>query len=258
MDGLDYSNLVINPDKSLLDNIMACRRFATDYTIKKRVNKPVDKDEWHMTPQTVNAYYNPTTNEITFPAGILQPPFYDVNADDAVNYGGIGCVIGHEMTHGFDDQGCQFDKFGNQKNWWTENDKTEFDSRAQVMIDYFNSLEALPGEHVNGALTVGENIADNGGIKISFIALQNVMKSKKLETINGFTPEQRFFLSYGFIWAGNIREQAARLRLKTDPHAPIKLRVNGQLTQLQFWYDAFNITEKDPMYIAPEKRVDIW
>ena len=255
---MDYSDLVINPDKSLLDNIMACRRFATDYTIKKRVNKPVDKDEWHMTPQTVNAYYNPTTNEITFPAGILQPPFYDVNADDAVNYGGIGCVIGHEMTHGFDDQGCQFDKFGNQKNWWTENDKTEFDSRAQVMIDYFNSLEALPGEHVNGALTVGENIADNGGIKISFIALQNVMKSKKLETINGFTPEQRFFLSYGFIWAGNIREQAARLRLKTDPHAPIKLRVNGQLTQLQFWYDAFNITEKDPMYIAPEKRVDIW
>ena len=254
----DYSALKIDSEKSLFDNILACHNYATDYIIEKRVNKPVDKTEWHMTPQTVNAYYNPTTNEITFPAGILQSPFYNPEADDAVNYGGIGCVIGHEMTHGFDDQGCQFDKYGNQKNWWTENDKKEFDSRAQVIIDYFNTLESLPGEYVNGALTVGENIADNGGIKISFLALQNVLKNKKREKIDGFTPEERFFLSYAFIWAGNIREQAARLRLKTDPHSPAKMRVNGQLPQLEFWYQTFNITKDDPMYIAPEKRVNIW
>jgi putative endopeptidase len=255
---MDYSDLMVDPSKPLLDNIMACRTFYTDYIIKTRVNKPVDRDEWHMTPQTVNAYYNPTTNEITFPAGILQPPFYSPEAGEPENYGGIGCVIGHEMTHGFDDQGCQFDKFGNQKNWWTESDKKEFDSRAQVIIDYFNTLEALPGEFVNGALTVGENIADNGGIKISYLAMKEVMKDKADERVNGFTPEQRFFLSYAFIWAGNIREQAARLRLKTDPHSPIKMRVNGQLPQLQFWYDAFDITDKDPMFIAPEKRVNIW
>ncbi len=254
----DYSDLTIDESKTLLDNVLASRKFATDYMIKTRVNKPVDKDEWHMTPQTVNAYYNPTTNEITFPAGILQPPFYNSQADEAVNYGGIGCVIGHEMTHGFDDQGCQFDKFGNQKNWWTESDKKEFDSRAKVIIDYFNTLEGLPGEHIDGALTVGENIADNGGIKISFLALKNVMKNKDLGVKDGFTPEQRFFLSYAFIWAGNIREQAARLRLKTDPHSPIKARVNGQLPQLQFWYDAFDIKEDSPMFIPKEKRVNIW
>ncbi|MBQ5452609.1 MAG: M13 family metallopeptidase [Bacteroidales bacterium] len=254
----DYSDLKIDTSKSLLDNMLSASVYYTDYIIKTRVNKPVDKTEWHMTPQTVNAYYNPTTNEITFPAGILQPPFYNPENDEAENYGGIGCVIGHEMTHGFDDQGCQFDKYGNQKNWWTESDKKEFDSRAQVIIDYFNTLEVLPGEFVNGSLTVGENIADNGGIKIAFLALQNVMKQKKLETINGFTPEQRFFLAYAFIWAGNIREQAARLRLQTDPHSPTNMRVNGQLPQLEFWYKAFNITDKDPMYIAPEKRVNIW
>jgi putative endopeptidase len=255
---MDYYSMKLNPKNSLLDNIFTAWKFQIDYMIQTRVNKPVDKTEWLMTPQTVNAYYNPTTNEINFPAGILQAPFYDPSADEAANYGGIGCVIGHEMTHGFDDQGCQFDKHGNQKNWWTENDKKEFDKRAKVLKEYFDKLEVLPGAFVNGSLTLGENIADNGGIKMSYLALKNVMKTKDLGVKDGFTPEQRFFLSYAFIWAGSTREKTARVRLQTDPHSPMQMRVNGQLPHLQPWYDAFKIDKKSPMYIKPKKRVNIW
>lgn len=254
----DYSDLKIDKDKPLLDNILACKAFAKSYRIKNKVNKPVDKEEWSMPPHSINAYYKPTTNEITFPAGILQPPFYNAKADEAEQYGSIGCVIGHEMTHGFDDMGSKYDKYGNHNNWWTEDDKTEFQKRTGQVIEYFNTLEVLPGGFVNGELTLGENIADNGGIKIAFSALQNVMKQKKLETINGFTPEQRFFLAYAFVWADNIRENAVRFNLKYNPHTPMKMRVNGQMPQLDFWYNAFNITDKDPMYIEKDKRVEIW
>ena len=255
---IDYTSLSIDKRKSLLDNRASVCKFKYETLIDSKVNQPVDSDEWHMTPQTINAYYSPTSNEITFPAAILQPPFFDPEADEAYNYGGIGCVIGHEMTHGFDDQGCNFDKNGNFTNWWTDSDRKQFNKRAKVMEKYFDGLEVLHGEHVNGKLTLGENIADNGGIKISFMALSNILKDKDLDTKDGFTPQQRFFISYAFIWAGVIRPEEQRSRLKTDPHSPMNLRVNGQLPHLQPWYDAFGITKKSPMYIPPQKRADIW
>ena len=254
----DYSELKINKNNSLLDNILACKSFALNHKIKNRVNKEVNKEEWSMPPQSINAYYKPTTNEITFPAGILQPPFFNSEADEAEQYGSIGCVIGHEMTHGFDDQGSQYDKYGNLNNWWTENDKKQFQTRTQAVIDYFNSVKVLPDGYVNGQLTVGENIADNGGINIAFDALKIVMKNKKLETINGFSPEERFFLAYAFVWADNISENAVRFNLKYNPHAPMKIRVNAQLPQVEAWYKAFNITNNSPMFMSPKKRIDIW
>jgi len=220
--------------------------------------KPVDRDEWGMTPQTVNAYYNPTTNEICFPAGILQYPFFDMNADDAFNYGAIGVVIGHEMTHGFDDQGRQFDKDGNLKDWWTPEDAERFNTRAQVMVNFFDSIQVLPGLHANGSLTLGENIADHGGLQVSFQAFKNATKDAPLGVVDGFTPEQRFFLSYAGVWAGNVRDEQIRLQTKSDPHSLGRWRVNGALPQIGAWYEAFNITENDSMYLAPEKRVSIW
>ncbi len=253
----DYSTLNIDPKVSLFENNRNVARFMLEYKLAK-VNKPIDRDEWGMSPQTINAYYNPTTNEITFPAAILQPPFFDPNGDIACNYGGIGCVIGHEMTHGFDDEGCQFDKNGNLKNWWTEDDKKEFDRRALVLEEYFNKQEVLPGEFANGKLTLGENIADNGGIKISFRALQKQLNGSTEKDASGFTPQQRFFLNYAFIWAGKITEQDMRSRIKNDPHSAMKHRVNCQLPHQQGWYDAFGIQEDSPMYIKPEERVDIW
>lgn len=252
----DYSSLEIKKD-SYWANV--CR--ASEWAVRdmySRVGKPVDKDEWLMTPQTVNAYYNPSTNEICFPAAILQYPFFDMNADDAFNYGAIGVVIGHEMTHGFDDQGRQFDKNGNLCDWWAAGDAERFNERAQVMVDFFNNIEVLPGLKANGQLTLGENLADHGGLNVAYLAYRNATKDAPLGVVDGFTADQRFFLAYVALWAGNIREEAIRQYTKSDPHSLGEWRVNGALPHIQAWYDAFGITDKDPMYIAPEKRVNIW
>ena len=254
----DYSGLQIDPSLSLYENLSRVSEFMTKDYIDRKVNKPVDKSEWHMTPQTVNAYYNPTTNEICFPAAILQPPFFDPEADDAVNYGAIGGVIGHEMSHGFDDQGCQFDKEGNQNNWWTAADKANYDKRTKVLEDYFGNYEVLPGKKINGKLTLGENIGDNGGLNIAFRAFSNLMKTKKLPVIDGFTPEQRFFLAWGRVWAANTSDEMTDYLLKVDPHSPNKARVNAALPHIDAWYDAFNVKKSDKMYVPKSKRAHIW
>ncbi len=252
----DYSTLDIKND-SYYENMKRASQWAYADMVS-RYGKPVDRTEWFMTPQTVNAYYNPTTNEICFPAGILQYPFFDMNADDAFNYGAIGVVIGHEMTHGFDDQGRQYDKDGNLKDWWAEEDAQKFKDRAQVIIDFYDSIEVAPGLHGNGSLTQGENIADHGGLKIAYQAFKNATKNNPLPVKDGFTPEQRFYIAYATVWGQNITEAEIRNRTKSDPHALGKWRVNGTMPQLDTWYEAFGITEKDPMYIAPEKRVNVW
>ena len=252
----DYSELEIGDN--YLRNILACNEFELKTMIREKLNKPVDKDEWFMTPQTVNAYYNPTTNEICFPAGILQPPFFDMEADDAFNYGAIGVVIGHEMTHGFDDQGAQYDKEGNLRKWWSEDDTKQFRERIQVMRDFHDSIEVLPGLHANGSLTLGENMADHGGLMVAFQAFKNATKESPLPAIDGFTPEQRFFLAYANVWGQNIREEEIRKRVKSDPHELGKWRVNGQLPHIDAWYEAFGITEQDPMFVPKDKRVTIW
>ena len=252
----DYSELEIGDN--YLRNILACNEFELKSMIREKLNKPVDKDEWFMTPQTVNAYYNPTTNEICFPAGILQPPFFDMEADDAFNYGAIGVVIGHEMTHGFDDQGAQYDKEGNLRQWWSEDDTKQFRERIQVMRDFHDSIEVLPGLHANGSLTLGENMADHGGLMVAFQAFKNATKESPLPTIDGFSPEQRFFLAYANVWGQNIREEEIRKRVKSDPHELGKWRVNGQLPHIDAWYEAFGITEQDPMFVPKDKRVTIW
>lgn len=253
----DYSGLKIEDD-SYWANIVRSNEFDWAYLIEKKLNKPVDRDEWYMTPQTVNAYYNPTTNEICFPAGILQPPFFNMEADDACNYGAIGVVIGHEMTHGFDDQGRQFDKDGNLRDWWAPGDAERFEERVSVMREFFNQIDVLPDLKANGALTLGENLADHGGLMVAFNALQTAMKDAPLTTEDGFTPEQRFFLSYANVWAGNIRDEEIRRRTKSDPHALGRWRVDGALPHIDMWYEAFDITEKDAMFIPKEKRVTIW
>ena len=252
----DYSALEIKDD-SYWANIERANEWDYNEMIAK-AGKPVDKDEWLMTPQTVNAYYNPTTNEICFPAAILQPPFFDMNADDAMNYGAIGVVIGHEMTHGFDDQGRQYDKDGNLKDWWTEEDAKKFEERAQVMVNFFDSIEVAPGVHANGSLTLGENIADHGGLQVSFQAFKNATEAAPLEIVDGFTPEQRFFLAYANVWAGNIRPEEILRLTKLDPHSLGKWRVDGALPHIQNWYEAFKITEQDSMFVPKEKRVSIW
>lgn len=252
----DYTSLEIKDD-SYWANIERASRWGHAEMVAK-AGKPVDKDEWLMTPQTVNAYYNPTTNEICFPAAILQPPFFDMNADDAFNYGAIGVVIGHEMTHGFDDQGRQYDKDGNLKDWWTEEDAKKFDERAQVMVAFFDSIEVAPGVHANGKMTLGENIADHGGLQVSFQAFKKATAQAPLEVKDGFTPEQRFFLAYAGVWANNIRPEAVLQMTKIDVHSLGEWRVNGALPHIGAWYDAFGITDKDPMYVPVEKRVSIW
>lgn len=252
----DYSTLQIG--NSYLQNILSCKEWAIQDMIAKHLNKPVDKDEWYMTPQTVNAYYNPTTNEICFPAGILQPPFFDMEADDAFNYGAIGVVIGHEMTHGFDDQGSKYDKNGNLSQWWTEEDTKRFNERIQVMRDYHDSIEVLSGLHSNGSLTLGENMADHGGLMVSYQAFVNATAQAPLSDKDGFTPAQRFFLAYANVWGQNIRDEEIRKRVKSDPHSLGKWRVNGQMPHMDAWYEAFGITEQDPMFVPKEKRVTIW
>lgn len=253
---IDYSKVEIKKD-SYWANVCRASAFEFNRMIEK-AGKPVDKDEWLMTPQTVNAYYNPTTNEICFPAGILQYPFFDMNADDAFNYGAIGVVIGHEMTHGFDDQGRQYDKEGNLKDWWTEEDAKNFKERADVMVQFFDHIEVAPGVHANGRFTLGENIADNGGLQVSYQAFKSATATAPLENKLGITPEQRFFLAYAGVWAGNIRSEEILRRTKEDPHSLGKWRVNGALPQVAAWYEAFHITDKDPLYVPMEKRVSIW
>ncbi len=253
-----YDGLQIDESSSYYENLALASEYLLQQDIKERVNKKVNREEWLMTPQTINAYYNPTTNEICFPAGILQPPFFNANADDATNYGAIGVVIGHEMTHGFDDQGAQFDKEGNLRNWWTAEDKQNFSARQQVLVDYFSQLDDLPGLKVNGKLTLGENTADHGGLKIAYSALQHAMATSPLTNIQGFTPEQRFFLSYGLIWAQNIRPERVRQLNKVDPHTSAKWRVNGALPHIDAWYEAFNIKKSHKLFVPKANRADVW
>lgn len=254
----DYTPLTINPELSYWENIKVVNAFNTAEMMGK-ITKPVDRDEWFMTPQTVNAYYNPTTNEICFPAGILQYPFFDMAADDAFNYGAIGVVIAHEITHGFDDQGCNFDKNGKFNNWWTADDKARFEERTAVMKEYFDGIAVNDeGLHANGAFTLGENIADHGGLQVAYHAFKNATKDAPLATVDGLTPEQRFFIAYANVWAGNIRPEEIVRRTLTDPHSLGKWRVDGALPHINAWYEAFGITESDPMYLAPESRVSIW
>jgi len=254
----DYSKLDIDPSKSFYENVMACRKFRNEKEIEEKAGKPVDKDEWFMTPQTVNAYYNPTTNEICFPAGILQYPFFDPKADEAFNYGAIGVVIGHEMTHGFDDQGRQYDASGNLKDWWTANDAAGFNKRADMYADFFSNIKVLPDLNANGRFTLGENLADHGGLMVSYNAFKNSTAKKPLKNKDGFTPEQRFFLAYAGVWGQNITEKEIRNRVKNDPHALGEWRVNGALPHINAWYEAFGVKKGDKMYIPESERLELW
>ena len=259
----DYATLAIDPSKSYWENIVEANKWYTADNIAE-LGKPVDKDEWHMTPQTVNAYYNPTTNEICFPAAILQPPFYNPDADDAVNYGAIGVVIGHEMTHGFDDQGRNFDKDGNMNNWWTDADAAAFKAKTEILVKQFDAIEVLPAKgdqpavFANGALCLGENIADQGGLRVAHTAYRNSLEGKEEPApIDGFTPEQRFYLGYATLWAQNIRDEEIARLTKLDVHSLGKWRVNASLRNLQDFYDAFSITD-GAMFMPEEERVIIW
>ena len=254
----DYSGLQVSDSLSLYENLGNISAFMLKDELKRKVNQPVDKTEWGMTPQTINAYYNPTTNEICFPAAILQPPFFDPNADDAMNYGAIGGVIGHEMSHGFDDQGSQFDKTGNKHDWWTPADKKNFEARTKILEEHFSSLDAVPGKKINGKLTLGENIGDNGGLNIAYRALQNVMKQNPLGVKDGFTPEQRFFLAWARVWACNARPEYIQYIVTVDPHSPNEARVNGALPMVDEWYKAFGVKKGDKLFVPKNKRAHIW
>ena len=255
---IDFTKLVVDAKKSYYENHINNLKFWNEYYIDHTAGKPVDIEDWYMTPQTVNAYYNPTTNEICFPAGILQVPFFDMTADDAFNYGAIGVVIGHEMTHGFDDQGRQFDKDGNMHDWWKESDGKNFTDRTDKYADFFSAINVLPDLKANGRLTLGENLADHGGLMVAYAAFKNATKSQPLPVIDGLTADQRFFLAYAGVWAGNITEAEIRNRTKSDPHALGRWRVNGALPHIDAWYEAFGIKEGDKMYIPKEKRLQLW
>jgi len=255
----DYSTLMVDRGPFVLNELRS-ENFEAKRQLNK-IGKPVDRTEWGMTPPTVNAYYNPKMNEIVFPAGILQPPFFFANADDAVNYGGIGCVIGHEMTHGFDDQGRQYDKVGNLTDWWTKESADAYEKRRKAVVDQYNEYEALPGLHVNGELTQGENIADIGGVKLAYAALQKALDKhpeQRDQKIDGFTPEQRFFLAFAGVWRQKIRDQDQKLRLNVDPHSPGHFRVNGPLSDLPEFQKAFNLPDNAPMVRPADKRANIW
>ena len=254
----DYDKMIIDDNLSLYENTLNIAKFMNEDMIERKVNKPVDRTEWVMSPQTINAYYQPENNSINFPAGILQPPFFDINADDAYNYGAIGAIIGHEMSHGFDDQGCQFDGYGNQKNWWTAEDKKHFDESAKVLVDFYSSFEPVPGQHIVGAQTLGENIGDNGGVNVAYRAFQNHMKTNSLDVKDGLTPNQRFFLAYAYLWTENTLPALVAMQMKSDVHSPAKARVNGVVPMIDAWYDAFDIKSGDKMYIPADKRVHIW
>ena len=253
----DYSKLTIDPAKSLYDNVAAATYVETLRNLEK-FGKPVDKSEWGMTPQTVNAYYNPTTNEICFPAAILQAPFFDVNADDATNYGAIGVVIGHEMTHGFDDQGRNFNADGNMVDWWTAGDSKRFTAAAEKLAAQFDQITVVGDLKANGHLTLGENIADQGGLRISYDAFKTTQQFQEGKEIDGFTPAQRFYLSYGRIWAEHMTEEAIYQQTKSDPHSIGRNRVNATLRNIDTWYDAFGVKEGDKMWLAPAERAIVW
>jgi putative endopeptidase len=256
---LDYSLLPIDRGPYVL-NALRAAKFESDRDVQK-IGKPVDRTDWGMTPPTVNAYYQPNMNEIVFPAGILQPPFFYANADDAVNYGAIGAVIGHEMTHGFDDQGRQFDATGNLRDWWSKKSADEYNKRRKAVVDQYSAYEPLPGMHVNGELTQGENIADIGGIKLAYAALQKALDKhpeERNKKIDGLTPEQRFFLSFAAIWRSKIRDEDQKLRLTTDPHSPAQFRVNGPLANMPEFQKTFNVPDGSAMVRPPDKRVNIW
>lgn len=253
----DYSKLTIDPAKSLYDNVAAATYVETLRNLEK-FGKPVDKSEWGMTPQTVNAYYNPTTNEICFPAAILQAPFFDVNADDATNYGAIGVVIGHEMTHGFDDQGRNFNADGNMVDWWTAGDSKRFTAAAEKLATQFDQITVVGDLKANGHLTLGENIADQGGLRISYDAFKTTQQFQEGKEIDGFTPAQRFYLSYGRIWAEHMTEEAIYQQTKSDPHSIGRNRVNATLRNIDTWYDAFGVKEGDKMWLAPAERAIVW
>ena len=254
----DYSSLTIDPSKSYYENVMACRKFAHDKHIAEKAGKPVDRDEWYMNPQTVNAYYNPTTNEICFPAGILQYPFFDPKADEAFNYGAIGVVIGHEMTHGFDDQGRQYDDEGNLKDWWTASDAEGFKKRADLCAAFFDNIKVLPDLNANGRFTLGENLADHGGLQVSFNAFKHATADKPLKVKDGFTADQRFFIAYAGVWGQNITEQEIRNRVKRDPHSLGEWRVNGALPHVDAWYEAFGVKEGDKLFVPKADRLELW
>jgi putative endopeptidase len=254
----DFSKLEIKRD-DLVGNQRRVSEFSLNYQLSK-LGKPVDRTEWGMTPQTVNAYYNPGMNEIVFPAAILQPPFFDLKADDAVNYGGIGAVIGHEIGHGFDDQGAKYDGDGNLKDWWTAADKKEFQKRTKALIEQYNAFEPrqLPGQHVNGALTIGENIGDLGGLTIAHKAYMIALKGKESPTIDGFTGPQRLFIGWAQVWRTKYRDAALSRRLATDPHSPPEFRCNGVIRNLTEFYDAFGVKEGDKLWLPAKDRVRIW
>jgi putative endopeptidase len=252
----DYSKLSVAKN-SHLENYINAYTYELNRNFDK-LSKPVDKMEWFMSPPTVNAYYNPTTNEITFPAGIMQPPFFFADADDAVNYAAIGAVIGHELTHGFDDQGSQFDEQGNMKNWWTKDDQTKFQAKTKMVVEQYNSYVAIDSLHVNGELTLGENIADLGGVSIAYAAFLKTEQAKKAEKLDGFTPQQRFFLSWAQIWRTNYTDAALKKQVNTNPHSPSMFRGNGPLTNLPEFYEAFGVKEGDKMFVPAEKRAKIW
>ncbi len=254
----DISGLTIDPQKSYYDNVVTCLCFWNAYKIDKNAGKPVDRTVWQMTPQTVNAYYDPTTNEICFPAGILQYPFFDMEADDAFNYGGIGVVIGHEMNHGFDDQGHLYDKDGNMKNWWTPEDEAKFKAKADMFADFFDNILVLPDLHANGRMTLGENLADHGGLQVSWTAYKKATKDNPLPTIDGLTADQRFFLANAGVWAQNITEAEIRHRTVSDVHSLGRWRVNGAFPHIDAWYDTYGVKEGDKMYLPKDKRLELW
>jgi predicted metalloendopeptidase len=254
---VDYSSVDIQAN-NYIQNTWNCSAFSYQRNLDK-IGKPVDREEWGMTPQTINAYYSPNMNEIVFPAAILQAPFFDANADDAVNYGAIGVVIGHEMTHGFDDQGRLYDKDGNLNDWWNEEDAKNFKEKTQILVEQYNNYIELDSLHVNGKLTLGENIADNGGLFIAYAALQkSYEKNGKAEDIDGLTSDQRYFISYGQLWRQHIRPKTLMRHLQEDVHSPGDARVNAGVANVPKWYEAFDVKENDANYIAPENRAKIW
>jgi predicted metalloendopeptidase len=252
----DYSKLAIKSD-DLVGNVMRAATFGYNRNINK-LGKPVDREEWGMTPQTVNAYYNSSLNEIVFPAAILQPPFFNAAADDAVNYGAIGAVIGHEIGHGFDDKGSQSDGDGNLRNWWTDSDRAAFKTRTDMLDAQYSAFEPIPGYHVNGQLTMGENIGDNSGLAIAYKAYKISLHGQQAPVIDGLTGDQRFYMGFGQVWRAKMRDDAAILQVKTDPHSPAQFRANGTVRNQPGFYEAFGVKEGDKMYLAPKDRVSIW
>jgi putative endopeptidase len=254
----DYSNLEVIAGNSYYENRMATVKWGFKENISK-LGKPVDKTEWYMAPQVVNAYFNPSYNEIVFPAAILQPPFYDYQADDAVNYGGIGAVIGHEISHSFDDSGARFDKNGNLNNWWTKDDAVKFKALGKALADQYSAIEVLPETNINGEFTLGENIGDLGGINVAYDALQlDYSQNGRPEKIDGFTGEQRYFMSWATVWRSKYRDEALKNQIKTDPHSPGMVRASQPLKNVDAFYEAFNIKEGDGMFLAEDQRVKIW